>query len=152
MSLTLPPSIEVSGSANNRVASFQLLMIAFTICWTVLGAKSGCRHLFYLTPQQAMSASRLNWITQPIAIMALALGKVSVALLILRIIGRSFWRTFLYFSMVSAILFCGLAVIFTFVQCKPVQALWDPALVQMGKAKCWKPQRQSDFSIFVGSM
>ncbi|KAL8831610.1 MAG: hypothetical protein Q9191_000761 [Dirinaria sp. TL-2023a] len=130
-----------------------LLMIAFTILWTVLGAKSGCRHLFYLTPQQAMSASRLNWITQPVAIMALALGKVSVALLILRIMGKSFWRRiFLYFSMISAILFCGLAIIFTFAQCRPVQALWNPALVQMGKAKCWKPQTQSNFSIFVGSM
>lgn len=34
------------------------------------------------------------------------------------------------------------------VRCKPVEALWNPTLPG---AKCWKPERQSDFSLFVGS-
>ncbi len=130
-------------------------MIITTIFWTVLGAKSGCRHLFYLTPQQAMTASRINWIAQPTAIMSIGFGKVSVAILILRIMGKSsksLWRmTFLYVAAIGSVLFCALAIILTFAQCKPVQALWDPTLLETGKAKCWKPSTQTDFSLFVGS-
>ena len=100
-----------------------------------------------------MSASRLNWIAQPFAIMGLAFGKISVAFLLLRLIGpKSFWRrNFLYFTMIGSFLFCALATIFTFVQCNPVQALWNPTLVPAGQAKCWEPHTQSDFSLFVGS-
>lgn len=100
-----------------------------------------------------MSASRINWIAQPFAIMGLAFGKISVAFLLLRLIGpKSCWRrNFLYFSMIASFLFCALACIFTFAQCRPVQALWNPSLVASGQAKCWKPESQSSFSLFVGS-
>ena len=128
-------------------------MITYTICWTVNGANSGCRHLFYLTPQQAMSSIRLNWMTQPVIITSLAFGKISVALLILRILARSFWRRmFLYISMIGTFLFCWLGVVVTFAQCRPVQALWDPKLLQTGKATCWNPKLETNISIFVGSM
>ena len=100
-----------------------------------------------------MSSIRLNWMTQPVIITSLAFGKISVALLILRILARSFWRRmFLYISMIGTFLFCWLGVVVTFAQCRPVQALWDPKLLQTGKAKCWNPKLETNISIFVGSM
>lgn len=118
------------------------------ILWTVLAMNNGCRHSYYLSPSELLSAMRLNWISQPFAITALATGKISVAFLILRIIGKSTWRRrLLYFCILSNSIFCSLAIIFTYVQCKPVEALWDPSV----KAKCWKPESQSNFSVFVGS-
>lgn len=131
------------------------LTLAFSILWTVLGHIGGCRHLYYLEmdPAQAIRASRINWITQPVAIYALATGKVSVAFLILRIMGKSRWRRafLIYGAMIASFIFCTIAVILTFAQCRPVTALWNPELVLMEKATCWPPQRQSDFSLFVGS-
>lgn len=133
----------------------QALTLAFSILWTVLGHIGGCRHLYYLEmdPAQAIRASRINWITQPVAIYALATGKVSVAFLILRIMGKSRWRRafLIYGAMIASFIFCTIAVILTFAQCRPVTALWNPELVLMEKATCWPPQRQSDFSLFVGS-
>ena len=134
----------------------QALTLGFTVLWTILGQVGGCRHLYYLqmNPAQAIKAARINWITQPVAIYALASGKVSVALLIWRIMGRSKWRKafLLYGAMIASFVVCTIAIILTFVQCRPVTALWDPELVVMGKATCWPPQRQINFSIFTGSM
>ncbi|KAL8650283.1 MAG: hypothetical protein Q9210_003916 [Variospora velana] len=80
--------------------------------------------------------------------MALATSKASVALLIMRIMGTSTWRkNFLYFLIAANFLFCTLAVIFTFAQCRPSRALWDHTV----KGKCWNPESQSGFSLFPGS-
>lgn len=107
-----------------------------------------------MNPAQAIKASRVSWITQPVVIYALATGKISVALLIWRIMGRSKWRKafLLYGAMVASFAVCTIAIVLTFVQCRPVAALWNPDLVTKGKATCWPPRRQTDFSIFAGSM
>ena len=72
----------------------------------------------------------------------------------MRIMGRSKWRKafLIYGAILGSLLFCGIAIILTFAQCRPVSALWNPELLALGKARCWPPQRQSDFSIFVGCM
>lgn len=126
----------------------QMLAIIFSSFWTVLGVNEGCRHLYYLTHDQISLVTKINWMSQPFAIMALATGKISVAFFILRIIGRSTWRrAFLYLNMITCFVFCALAAIFSFVQCSPPKALWTPSI----KGKCWKPESQSNFSVFVGS-
>lgn len=80
--------------------------------------------------------------------MALATSKASVAFLILRIMGTSTWRRyFLYFLVAANFLFCSLAIIFTFAQCRPSRALWDHSI----DGKCWNPKSQSSFSLMAGS-
>lgn len=127
----------------------------YTSLFTYLGALGGCRHLYYLekNPAQAIKAIRINWIAQPFTIIALATGKISIAFLIMRIMGKSIWRrAFLIWAvMIGSTLFCSITIILTFVQCKPVEALWNPALVPAGKAVCWPSYRQTDFSLFTGS-
>ena len=123
--------------------------------FTFLGKMGGCRHLYYLEmdPEQAVKAIRLNWITQPVVIYNLATGKISVALVILRIMGKSKWRKafLVYGAMIGSLVICTITVILTFVQCRPVSALWNTQLVVMGQATCWPPHRQSNFSLFTGS-
>ena len=96
---------------------------------------------------------RINWLAQPFMIMALATGKISVAFLILRIMRKSVWRRgfLVYGAMIGSFVFCSIAVILTFAQCRPVTALWDPRLLVKGEAKCWPPRRQANFSVFAGS-
>lgn len=91
-----------------------------------MGSLGGCRHLYYLErdPGQAIKAIRLNWITQPFAIMSLATGKISVAFSIMRFMGDSKWRRafLIWVSMIGSTIFCGIAIILTCVQCRPVEA------------------------------
>lgn len=133
-----------------EIANFspQALTLGFSIAWTILALNNGCRHYYYLNARERTLATKLAWISQPWAILSLPASKASVALLIMRIMGTSTWRRgFLHFLIVANFLFCGLAIIFTFTQCKPSSALWDLSI----KGKCWKPQHQTSFSLFTGS-
>ena len=115
---------------------------------TALTSHGGARHLFYLQLTQVASIVKLNWVAQPFGIMALAFAKMSVAFLLLRLIGpNTVWRKrFLYFSIVSTFCFSVICCVLTFVQCDPPRALWEA----VPGAKCWNPKAQSDYAIFLG--
>ncbi|OCL05545.1 hypothetical protein AOQ84DRAFT_441419 [Glonium stellatum] len=99
----------------------------------------------------ALYVVKLNWIAQPFGIFALGLGKVAIALLIIRLLERaSVWRKWILYvtsawTMINTILMC----LFTFVQCQDPRALWEPEV--KAKTKCWNPSSQSDFSIYGSS-
>lgn len=121
-------------------------MIISSSFWTVYSIEGGARHVYYLTLDQGIRASRLNWISQPFTIMALATGKASVAFFLLRILGPSKWRKpFLYFVTISSLIGCGIDSILSFVQCKPVGRLWDSRI----DGHCWNPRVQADFALVL---
>ncbi|KAF2756869.1 hypothetical protein EJ05DRAFT_511646 [Pseudovirgaria hyperparasitica] len=125
----------------------------FTVMSAVLGLQGGTRHLVYLQqdPEHAIWLTKLNWVSQPSGITALGLGKVAVALLILRIQGNGVpWRKWLLHVVIwLTIIFTILTVAFTFGQCNDPTALWDPE--SKATAKCWKPETQKNFSTFSAS-
>ncbi|KAK0515842.1 hypothetical protein JMJ35_001876 [Cladonia borealis] len=123
-----------------------VILASFTTHLAIIG---GCRHLFYLSPQQQLQAVKYNWISQPWGIFGFATGKISVALLILRIMGpNTIWRKWiLYGCMASVLVINAIGSILTFVQCNPPRALWTPTI----HAHCWNPKVQSDYAIFLSS-
>lgn len=131
----------------------QILFLILASISTYYASIGGLRHLFDLTADQQSQVIRINWVTQPWVIFGFATGKISVALLILRIIGpNSFWRRWiLYFAMVTVFILNSIDCIITFTQCNPPKALWEPQLVAEGKAKCWNPHIQADYAIFLSS-
>ena len=60
-------------------------MTCFT---TYLASIGGCRHLYYLTPEQALKAVKWSWISEPWGVFLFATGKAAVAILTLRIMGK----------------------------------------------------------------
>ncbi|KAM0800903.1 hypothetical protein BDR22DRAFT_907498 [Usnea florida] len=124
-----------------------LIMTCFT---THLASIGGCRHLYYLTPEQALKAVKWTWISEPWGVFLFATGKAAVAILILRIMGRtSFWRKWiLYALVVSLFITCSLCCIFIFVECDPPRALWTPGLT----AHCWNPSVQENFNYFLSAL
>ncbi|KAL2048480.1 hypothetical protein N7G274_000392 [Stereocaulon virgatum] len=126
-----------------------VLFISTTIAVTFDITHGGARHLYYLDPPQIEYATKVTWIENPLGIMAVTTAKMSVAFLILRLIGPStVWRKWsLYTSIVLTFIVGALACILTFVQCNPPRALWKPPS-QVPGAKCWNPKRQADYAIF----
>ena len=127
----------------------QVLYIATTIALTFDVTHGGARHLYYLSQSEIEYATKVAWIENPLGIMALLTAKISVAFLILRLIGPStVWRKWsLYVSIILNFIFAVLACILTFVQCNPPRALWE-APSQVPGAKCWNPKHQADYAIF----
>lgn len=83
--------------------------------------------------------------------MAIATGKISVAFLILRILGVvSIWkRRFLHFIIYSVFLCATADIIVTFTQCIPIRALWIPSVAS--HAKCFSPTILTIFALIVSS-
>lgn len=129
-----------------------MLFVPFAIAVTFLISHGGARHLYYLTPDNIEYVLKVDWISQPFNIMSLMTGKMSVAFLILRLLGPSaFWRKwFLYINLVLNFVLGSLTAIFTFAQCNPPRALWV-GTAKLPHAKCWNPSSQLDFSLFSSS-
>ncbi|MCJ1402818.1 hypothetical protein MMC11_006039 [Xylographa trunciseda] len=130
----------------------QALFLGAVIVSTVELVHGGARHMYYLKqePSQLVYITELNWISQPFAIMALGLGRISVSLFLLRLLGpNSVWRRwFLILNNYFVFIQCALESIFCFTQCRPVQAIWIPSTPG---ANCWAPDVTTNFNIAVAS-
>lgn len=92
------------------------------------------RHEIYLDPAHLRKALKLNLMAQPFHFMGFAVPKVSVALLLFRLMGpdkHGVW--FLRISMSILILGAILVSIFNFVHCNPIDSAWEPHK----PARCW---------------
>lgn len=126
----------------------QLFVITYTVFWTVYNAEKGGHHVYYLTLDEQITTLRLNWISQPFEIMAIGTGKVSVALLLLRVLGpkNRYKKWFLWFLIASTLTVCAIGIIFTFAQCQPVARLWNPTV----EGHCLDPSIQANEALVVG--
>ncbi|KAL6721666.1 hypothetical protein ACLMJK_000770 [Lecanora helva] len=107
------------------------------------------RHVYYLHPLDEHKAVFWNFISNPFAIVTLALPRLAIVMFISRVVGntrkRQMW--ILYFLAVSMILFSCLAAIFLFVQCDPPSAAWN----RRKPHKCWNPDILANYFTFVGA-
>ncbi|KAF7929960.1 uncharacterized protein EAE97_009557 [Botrytis byssoidea] len=116
---------------------------------TVQALHGGDRHLYYIPPAEQEFAIKMTWLLQPFVILAICLGKVSVAFLIMRLLSPTpKWpKPFLWFCIISCLVFVFVDIVLTYVQCTPAKALWDPTVPHT----CWEPKVQSDFAIFCAT-
>ncbi|TWU70622.1 hypothetical protein ED733_000770 [Metarhizium rileyi] len=129
------------------------LYVAYASILTKLIGIGGMRHLSYLSPAEKLEAGKWSWISQPFVIMGFATGKISVGLLLLRVVWETaHWRKrMVIFAISSAFVITVINIVLTFAQCSPPEALWNPALVASGEATCLPPYIQTDFAIFLSS-
>ena len=81
---------------------------------------------------------------------SIAIGKISVALLIERIAGSSRWRKWLLRSIsISVFITAVITLTFFYAQCQPARAIWDKALVKEGKAHCWNPHPVNTWNLVI---
>lgn len=116
----------------------QILFIIGTSVLTYATSLGGSRHIFYLTPTQALAAAKWSVVSQPWIIFLYATAKTSIGLLTLRFIGpTSLWRRYtIYVVIVVMLVMHSLGCILTFAQCNPPHALWTPNLPG---SSCWHP-------------
>lgn len=117
--------------------------------FTVYAAHGGARHTYYLTPHQMQLAIEYNWISNVLIVVPLCTGKISVALLLQRLLPPTakWQRWLLHFisgSLAAIIVFVVLVIL---CQCRPVESLWDPNV----KGACWDPDIVGNWNLFAGS-
>lgn len=121
-------------------------MVVCAAIWTAYSNEGGGMHVYDLSMEEKLHTTRLNWISQPFVVMSFVTGKAAVGFLILRILGPATWqKPFLYFVMGSCALISVVDVVLTFVQCTPVQKLWDTNT----PGHCWAPETQAHYALFT---
>lgn len=132
----------------------KIAFVALTVLFSLFCFEGGTRHLIYLVPDPELTKNLLkkNWISQSLAILCLGLGKIAIALLILRLLDRvsKKRRWSLHFANGLTLINTILMILFTFIQCEDPAALWDEAV--KAKTKCWDPRVQSSFSTYGAAM
>ena len=124
------------------------MVLVFSIFLTLYSAEGGCRHIEYLTPHQIQVAMMYSWLSLVFCIAGLALGKVSVAILIGRLMAPCPWQRYaLWLLAGSACVIATANMIIIFVQCTPAKAIWDPTA-----GKCWDLKKPIDFDIASSGM
>ena len=104
------------------------------------------RHVYYLDPDSAVYATKLDWLCQAFVISALTIGKISVAFFILRLSNTKWHFYFLHTINVTLLLINIPLIIWTYAQCKPSALLWNPDL----SGHCQDPKMQGSFALFQG--
>lgn len=90
----------------------------------------------------------MRWliIGQLLWLLCLGMCKISVAMMFLRIKQERRWGLFLYSSVFLIIAITVACYIMTFLQCRPIAALWDPTI---RGAKCWAPEDRQLYAVAV---
>ena len=116
----------------------------------MLSLRGGNRHLYYLVLEADgrgyLHISRMMHLADPFSFMALAAGRISVALLLLRIISTSIWRSrFLYAMILITFIANAVWCILWFAKCPPSPGFVPP--YQAGV--CWDPPAMLSLSILT---
>lgn len=144
--------IRQTGWDDHMMAVTLVCLLGLASLSTVMCGYGGAKHIGALDPDDLMQALRFNWAAQPFVIFGFATGKISIGLLILRIIGPNtvVRKWLLYVTLCLSLIFSIIDIILTFAQCSPPQALWIPSLITEGKATCLDTRIQSNFALFLG--
>lgn len=127
-----------------------MLFLTSTSLIAVQASIGGYRHVYYLTEDRIVEALKINFILRVPVFLSYATVKMSIGAFILRIIrkqqrwqGIVIWVTMVMTPVVNVV-----ACIMLFVQCRPVEVVWDPRI----PGKCWDMKIQTRFGIFVTGM
>ncbi|KAH9877338.1 hypothetical protein IAQ61_002703 [Plenodomus lingam] len=91
------------------------------------------KHIEYIDPSDFSLAFKLNFISQPLYLFAIALVKISVGFFLLRIAVQHFYRKLITGIMVFMVIYT-IGCFFTLVlQCTDLRVMWDPTV----KGTCW---------------
>lgn len=112
------------------------------------------RHALYLTEDQRVNAVYMIWLSVPFSPGSAAFGKVSIALLLMRLMNRNrkrwqevfLWILIFFLFAVNLVL-----VIVTFSQCTPASFLWERVRMFPPPGSCWAPTIQQNYGYFQGA-
>lgn len=110
----------------------------------------GARHAFYLSPHALQETHKYGWLVNLPAIIALNLGKMSVALLLQRLLpsGTYRWhRIFLRGCFVTAFLVMISITVVLLRNCYPLESMWNANV----KGTCWDMIIVGNWNYFTGS-
>ncbi|KAK3294177.1 uncharacterized protein B0H64DRAFT_462781, partial [Chaetomium fimeti] len=89
----------------------------------------GGRHVQYIKPEEnVIKGLHLNFVTQPLCLIALCLTKISVGFFLLRLTPSPRFRWIVIGTMIFTVLSASGNFLTVFFQCRPLALTWDPSV------------------------
>lgn len=125
----------------------QVFAIVSTSLNTVAVLRGLGRHKQFLDEYQIAEATKWSYLAQPIGILAAALGRLSVAYLLISILSphQKIQQIFLYGIGYSHVVMTFGMVIYIYAQCRPINAYWNHEL-----GTCLSPSGRQYYGYFLG--
>ncbi|PVI02161.1 hypothetical protein DM02DRAFT_653786 [Periconia macrospinosa] len=114
------------------------------------------RHVAYVSPSSLIHALKYFWLSSPFAILGAMFGKIAIALLLLRILGKGRHKVYkaILWTLIVLLLAVHIVVnVMTFSQCRPTWWLWEqfnPAW-RGERGTCWNPKYHKNYWYFQGA-
>ncbi|CAJ2500227.1 Uu.00g030800.m01.CDS01 [Anthostomella pinea] len=109
------------------------------------------RHTVFLTEEQRVRAVFYIWLSVPFSPGSAAVGKISIAFLLMRLMNRDRRREAFLWTLIALLIIVNmLLIIITFAECRPVTFLWD-RVGTVAHGTCWSPTVQQDYGYFQGA-
>ena len=117
---------------------------------TMVSNIGGCSHLRDLSVDRIALVLHYDWIATSLGVGALTLGKISNALLVLRIIGpQNIWpKWIILVGIAFTVLTFVASTLVNFAQCRPTKAIWDTTMHR----RCWDSRKITDVNIMIAGM
>lgn len=93
----------------------------------------------------AIRATKFDWLSQAFVLTALSLGRISVAFLILRVSNTKWHFYFLHTINIILFLLHAALIIWIYTQCRPVARLWNSRV----PGTCQDPKTQLNYTLFL---
>lgn len=91
------------------------------------------QHRADIPPEDYIQAQKFEVIGQGLCIFNITISKCAVAFLLLRIVARPWQKAFIWFCIVSNTILASWATIAIFIQCTPIEKVWDISV----EGDCW---------------
>ena len=139
------------GFASYKFNSPQAMaLVAMVLDFVAVGWGLG-RYTFYLNVRQQRQQAFYNVVSQVFCILGLAFCKISLCISLLRIVQGSHTKKvkwILYVTMILVFAVNAAVCITFFVQCRPVEKVFNPAL----RGVCWVFPTETNIAILQGGM
>lgn len=115
------------------------------VSWSITAGTG--QHLTTLSLPEAVHAFKTELITSSVSCQCFAWPKLSVALLLIRLLNPPRRTRILFYCLTGFLILCScILTIFWYVQCSPTSAYWDPRV----KGSCWPRAVITDMGYFTG--
>ncbi|PLB42583.1 uncharacterized protein BDW47DRAFT_121684 [Aspergillus candidus] len=109
-----------------------LLMVAFAALCTAAAMTGMGTHYDKLSPDEFSRGMLFLLAGQSVVSLAMGLSKCAVAAFLMRILVKTWHKAFLWFWNISIMILSIFLSITVFVQCTPVESIWDPRVPKKG--------------------
>ncbi|KAL8341817.1 hypothetical protein RB598_003651 [Gaeumannomyces tritici] len=115
-------------AVEDYLMALSVMLVGLAVTNVPMVYKGAGRHMEYIPPADLSAALHINFATQPTALIALGIAKLSVGTFLVRVSPSRFYTRFIWILLGVTVLSTGVGTLQIMLQCRPMEFIWNKAL------------------------